>query len=243
MLVVATDDPLAPSGCAALRDLRGTPLVRWAVRAVVDARLCDRVVVVCPAAALDAVIEAVTFGAGGSSAAAPVAVVTGEGGGQLGGVIEALQAAGGTWDLIVMHDPLHALAASDLVREVVDALVEAPPEVVAVIPVRPVTDTLKWVDDEHVVQSTVDRDGFRMVYGPLAFRFGAIADELGRAPAAEPTTATGDLLTLLVTNGGHRVTTVAAPGQVFRIASAEDVVLADAMVDVGAANPSSHGRR
>jgi 2-C-methyl-D-erythritol 4-phosphate cytidylyltransferase len=226
---VGHDDRLAPAGCAALRPLRGIPLVRRAVGALLRSGVLDSVVVVTPPALVEPIGALLASLAAGGP---PVDVLAAQENGPGLRVRAALRAhrvdpAG----IVVVHDPLFPLAPAALVRAVVAAL-EAP--FAAVVPVRPVTDTLKRVDEDDVVTGTVDRDGFRMVYSPQAFRAAALLAALTAADDATLRDPGADVLPRLVQDGGGRLASVLAPGEVFRVAEADDLVLAEAMLGVGA---------
>ncbi|WP_233149670.1 2-C-methyl-D-erythritol 4-phosphate cytidylyltransferase [Kineosporia sp. A_224] len=229
---VGHDDRLAPAGCAALRPLREVPLVRRAVGALVRSGVVDAVVVVTP----PALVEPVGALVAGLTGDVPVEVLAAQENGPGLRVRAALRArrpdAAST---VVVHDPLFPLAPAALVRAVVAALDGAVQETVtAVVPVRPVTDTLKRVDEDDVVTATVDREGFRMVYSPQAYRAGALVAALEAATEADLRDPGADVLPRLVQTGGGRLSSVLAPGEVFRVGTADDLVLAEAMLHVGA---------
>jgi 2-C-methyl-D-erythritol 4-phosphate cytidylyltransferase len=70
-------------------------------------------------------------------------------------------------DVIVVHDGARPLASDVLFRSVVDAVATGAD---AAIPGLVLSDTVKRVDDDNVVVSTVDRHGLVMVQTPQAFR-------------------------------------------------------------------------
>jgi 2-C-methyl-D-erythritol 4-phosphate cytidylyltransferase len=232
---VGHDDRLAPAGCAALRPLRGVPLVHRALGALVRSGVLDEVVVVTPPALVDEIgMLLATLPPGGS----PVDVLAVQANGPGHRVLAALRArrpdpAG----LVVVHDPLYPLAPASLVRSVVAGLgldgADGGSGLAAVVPVRPVTDSLKRVDEDDVVTSTVDREGFRIVYSPQAFRTSALLAALEAADDGRLRDPGADALPRLVQECGGRLLAVLAPGEVFRIAEAEDLVLAEAMLHVG----------
>ena len=228
---VGHDDRLAPAGCAALRPLRDVPLVRRAVGALVRSGVVDAVLVVTPPALVEPVGGLVAPLAG----EVPVDVMAAQENGPGLRLRAALRArrpdAGAT---VVVHAPLFPLAPAALVRAVVAALAGARPQVAAVVPVRPVTDTLKRVDEDDVVTATVDREGFRMVYSPQAFRAGPLVAALDVAPDADLRDPGADVVPRLVQAAGGRLSSVLAPGEVFRLGTADDLVLAEAMLHVGA---------
>ena len=72
-------------------------------------------------------------------------------------------------EIIVVHDPLHPLSPPGLVRAVVRGLAGAA-DAAAAVPAGPVTDTLKWVDHGEVVRDTADRERYRLIESPQAYR-------------------------------------------------------------------------
>jgi 2-C-methyl-D-erythritol 4-phosphate cytidylyltransferase len=233
---VSHDDRRAPAGCAALRPLRGVPMLHRAVGALLRSGVVGQVVVAVPPALADPITDLLArrvHGGGGASVRVIAVHENGPGHRVLAALLDRAVADPG--DLVVVHDPLHPLAPADLVRTVLETLRQAPPgERAAVVPVRPVTDTLKWVDQDDVVTTTVDRGGYRMVYSPQAYLAAVLlaalqgADEAGlRGPGA-------DVLPRLVQAAGGRLLSVPAPGEVFRVATADDLVLAEAMLHVDA---------
>lgn len=226
---VGHDDRDAPAGCAALRPLRDVPLVRRAVGALVRSGVVDAVLVVTPPALVEPVGGLVAPLAGDVRVDVMPAQENGP-----GLRLRAALAARRPDDAaaVVVHDPLFPLAPAALVRSVVAAL--AAGDATAVVPVRPVTDTLKRVDEDDVITATVDREGFRMVYSPQAYRAGALVAALAGASDADLRDPGADVVPRLVQEGGGRLESVLAPGEVFRVASVDDLVLAEAMLHVGA---------
>ncbi|MDQ1294612.1 MAG: 2-C-methyl-D-erythritol 4-phosphate cytidylyltransferase [Actinomycetota bacterium] len=77
------------------------------------------------------------------------------------------------WDtaaVLVVHDPLRAFVPAETVKTVVETLQQAPPGCLAAVPVGPVTDTVKRISRDSSVLSTEDRDRFRSVSSPVAYR-------------------------------------------------------------------------
>jgi 2-C-methyl-D-erythritol 4-phosphate cytidylyltransferase len=246
---VCHDDPSAPAGCAALRPLRDVPLVRRAVGALLRSGAVDVVVVVAPPALVGPVGALLAgLGDGGTTVEVLAAPENGPG----FGVLAALR----SWradpaDVVVVHDPLFPLVPAALVRAVVAAIDPSPapapdpvpdtvpdpvpapapdPRPAGVVPLRPVTDTLKRIDEDGLVLGTVDRAGFRTVCSPQAFRTGALLAALEAADGATLRDPGTDVLPCLVQDRGGRLSSVDAPGEVFRVADADDLVLAEAIV-------------
>lgn len=106
-------------------------------------------------------------------------------------------------DVVLLHDALRPLAPSCLVEAV---LATGEP---AVVPVLPLTDTVKQVDADGRVLGTPDRSGLLVVQTPQVIRadlllgFGSGADPLDAAPALAATgtpvhTVPGDPLAFAV---------------------------------------------
>ncbi len=231
---VDVDDRSAPLNCAALRELGGRTLLSWSVAALTASGVVRAVLVAVPPALEQAVTRALPV------TAVPVQVVPVQANGPGHRALAALRSPAGrpgTADVgpgvVVVHDPLHPLSSAALVREVVRGLL-GPAGVAASVPAGPVTDTLKWVDEDEVILDTVDREGYRMIYSPQAYRREALAAALAGATDEELRSHGSEVLPGLVRAGGGRVTLVPSPGQAFRVASQEDLVLAEALLHVDA---------
>lgn len=239
---VCHDDLEAPAGCAALRDLRGATLLVRSVGALLGSGVVGEIVVAVPPVLVPLVEELLRGAAlpppGGS--AVRVHAVRENGFGHR--VRAGLRLADPPADRpVVVHDPLFPLASAGLVREVVEALAahgdsgdDGEGRCVVAVPIRPVTDTLKWVDEDDVVLGTADRDRFRMVYSPQAYWPAGLASTLDRAGDELLRAVGADVLPRLIQAGGGHLLPVMAPGEVFRISTTEDLILADAMLHVGA---------
>lgn len=90
-------------------------------------------------------------------------------------------------DVVLLHDALRPLAPSALFSAVLEAATEHP----AVVPVLPLTDTVKQVDADGRVLGTPDRAGLLVVQAPQAFRadvlLGSDAGPLDAGPFAAAT--------------------------------------------------------
>jgi 2-C-methyl-D-erythritol 4-phosphate cytidylyltransferase len=152
--------------------LHGLPLIAHAVRGLFSAGCVRHVVVAAPPDHVAEVTAAL-------AAFAPVTVVPG-GEDRTASVHCALQA--GLQHVpdvrtVLVHDVARPLTPAALVRAVADA-VDAGHG--AVVPVLPVTDTVKRVDADGVILSTPDRAHLRTVQSPQGFAL----DVLRRACAA-----------------------------------------------------------
>ncbi len=154
---------LGPGAPKALRPLAGEPLLVHAVRRVVAAPCVGCVVVAAPPPSAAAVAAALAplipdrvllrVVAGGASRQASVAA--------------ALAAVPDGYDIVLVHDAARAFTPTDQVERVAAAVRGGH---AAVIPVLPVSDTIKQVDPAGEVVGTVDRSVLRAVQTPQGFR-------------------------------------------------------------------------
>jgi 2-C-methyl-D-erythritol 4-phosphate cytidylyltransferase len=150
---------LGPGIPKALRELAGEPLLVHAVRRLGAAPSVGQIVVAAPAADVDAVRALLR-------PVAEVDVVVG-GANRQASVAAALAAADPGFGIVLVHDAARALAPPGLIERVASAVRGGLP---AVIPVLPVVDTIKQVDDDGRVLGTVDRAVLRAVQTPQGFR-------------------------------------------------------------------------
>jgi 2-C-methyl-D-erythritol 4-phosphate cytidylyltransferase len=150
---------LGPGIAKALRELAGEPLLVHAVRRLGAAPSVGQIVVAAPAGDVEAV----------SALLAPVAHVDVVAGGasRQASVAAALRAADAAFGIVLVHDAARALTPTDMIERVAAAVRSGLP---AVIPVLPVVDTIKQVDDAGRVAGTVDRAVLRAVQTPQGFR-------------------------------------------------------------------------
>jgi 2-C-methyl-D-erythritol 4-phosphate cytidylyltransferase len=250
---VCHDDPQAPAGCAALRELRGSTLLIRSVAALLGSGVVGELVVTVPPVLVPLVEELLrgaALPAPGASAVRVHAVrENGFGHRARAGLRLAVPTEDPTGDPtvgrpVVVHDPLFPLAPAGLVRDVVEALTaqdvgddaeaDGRERCVVAVPVRPVTDTLKWVDEDGMVLGTADRDGFLMVSSPQAYWPAGLASTLDKAGDELLGSVGADVLPRLIQASGGHLLPVTAPGEVFRTSTTEDLILADAMLVVGA---------
>jgi 2-C-methyl-D-erythritol 4-phosphate cytidylyltransferase len=195
--------------------LQGRPLVDWAVQAFDQHRDVDSVVVVAPA---DAVV-AITEGAAGRAHVVVGGVTRQQ------SVENGLDALARDVDLVLVHDAARPLVTAEVISAVVRAL-RAGAE--AVIPVLPVTDTVKRVNASGVVLATVDRTELRTVQTPQGFR----RDVLEAAHATARDRGVVDIGddAALVEGIGRVVVTVPGSPECLKITTAYDLDLVQRMV-------------
>jgi 2-C-methyl-D-erythritol 4-phosphate cytidylyltransferase len=154
---------LGPGGPKALRVLADAPLLVHAVRRLSAAPCAGHVVVAAPAGEVEAVRALLA-----PVVAAPVVLEVVAGGAtRQASVAAALAVVPDSYDLVLVHDAARALAPSELFERVAAAVRSGHP---AVVPVLPVSDTIKEVDATGHVMGTVDRSVLRMVQTPQGFR-------------------------------------------------------------------------
>jgi 2-C-methyl-D-erythritol 4-phosphate cytidylyltransferase len=229
VVTVDADDRSAPLGCAALRLLGGRPLLLWALSALVSSGVAREVVVAVPPVLAEAVARAVPV------TDVPVEVLPVRADGPGHRLLAALRARPAPAGIVVVHDPLHPLSPAALVRDVVRDLL-GPDGGAASVPARPVTDTLKWIGEDQVVRGTADREEYRMIYSPQAYRRQALQGALEAADDAVLRAHGSEVLPQLVQRRGGLVRLVPSTGEAFRMAGADDLVLAEALLRVGGAD-------
>jgi 2-C-methyl-D-erythritol 4-phosphate cytidylyltransferase len=200
---------LGPGAPKALRDLAGEPLLVHAVRRLQQCPSVGPVVVAAPAASVAevaALLPSVTVVAGGAERQDSVAL--------------ALAALPAEVDLVLVHDAARALVPVEVVEAVISALLLAD----AVIPVLPVSDTVKQVSVDGVVTRTVPRTDLRAVQTPQGFR----RSVLEAAHRAAPGSMTDDAA--LVEALGVRVVTVPGSPLAFKVTTPFDLLVAEAVL-------------
>jgi 2-C-methyl-D-erythritol 4-phosphate cytidylyltransferase len=195
----------------ALLDLAGEPLLVHAVRGLRVAPSVGPIVVAAPADSIGVVTELL--------AAYDVVVVPG-GVERQDSVRRGLAALPAEVDLVLVHDAARALTPAALIEAVVEALRSGAD---AVVPVLPVTDTVKRVDGDRVI-STVDRSHLRSVQTPQGFRRSLLEE----AHATDHAGATDDAA--LVERLGRTVLTVPGDVEAFKVTRPVDLLLAAAVL-------------
>ena len=204
--------------------LAGVPVASWSIRAACT--VADGVVLVVPSDALpesdpSAVCDGglPAPGATGDAAFGATTVVAG-GATRAASVRAGLAAVPGDVGIIVIHDAARPLASPQLFASVVAAVRSG--DAAGVIPVVPVSDTLKRVEDGIVV-TTVDREGLVSVQTPQAF----VAEAL-RSAHRDGGEATDDAG--LLEAAGLSVATVEGDLRNLKLTRPEDLVLAEALM-------------
>jgi 2-C-methyl-D-erythritol 4-phosphate cytidylyltransferase len=132
-------------------------------------------------------------------------------------------AAAGDADFVLVHDAARPLTPPSLIARVVAALNAGH---TAVVPVLPLTDTVKAVDANGAVLGTPERAGLRAVQTPQGFATATLLRAYERAGAVGVTDDAS-----LVENIGGQVQTVEGDPMAFKITTQLDLLLAHALCD------------
>ena len=128
-----------------------------------------------------------------------------------------------TAEIVAVHDGVRPFVTVDEISRVVAAAqVDG-----AAILVAPVTDTIKQVTDEAVVK-TLDRGVLRRALTPQCFRYELLREAYQRADVNDPCLTDESAL---VERFGHRVTIVEGSARNIKITTAEDLAVAEALLD------------
>ncbi len=223
---------LGPGGPKALRSLAGDPLLAHALRRLVTADSVGFVVIAAPPGQEDLVTE-VAVGAG-IPAGVQLRVVAG-GTSRRESVRLALAATPVDYDIVLVHDAARALAPAELFDRVAEAVRAGQP---AVIPVRPVVDTIKQVDASGQVLRTVPRGDLRSVQTPQGFRRDVLV--AGHEYTSDDATDDASLVERL----GIGVHTVVGSDSALKITTPFDLVVAEFLLAAaGPSGPGVDGRR
>jgi 2-C-methyl-D-erythritol 4-phosphate cytidylyltransferase len=192
-------------------EVRGRTLLEHALGPFVAHAAVRDLVVVAPAALLERCVEltgaGVTVVAGGATRQASVRA--------------GIAALAPDVDAVLVHDVARPFVPVAVLDRVLAALAAG---AVAVIPARPVTDTIKRVDAGHVVAETLDRSTLRAVQTPQGFDRAVLVAAHDAAPSGDVTDDAG-----LVEARGGTVVVVDGADEAFKITRPWDLVLAEAV--------------
>lgn len=135
-----------------------------------------------------------------------------------------LRAAPAGFDgVVLVHDAARPLVPHDLIRAVVDAARRTG----AALPVLPLVDTIKVVEDGRVVE-TLDRTRLGAAQTPQGFRLSLLRDAYARA-LADGVALTDEAMA--VEHLGHPVAAVAGSSRNRKITTPDDLRWAESLLD------------
>jgi 2-C-methyl-D-erythritol 4-phosphate cytidylyltransferase len=204
---------LGPGAPKALREVAGVSLLAHAVRRLARAPSVGCVVVAAPVGAV-ALVEA-----GLQEIMVGLCVVEG-GPTRQSSVAAALAAVPDGFPIILVHDAARAFAPPELVERVAAAVRDGHD---AVIPVLPVVDTIKQVDERAFVTATPERATLRAVQTPQGFRRAVLERAHAIGEAAELATDDAGLVERL----GARVFCVPGSEAALKITRPADLTTAE----------------
>lgn len=140
-------------------------------------------------------------------------------------VCNGLQSLDSETDIVVVHDGVRPFVSADLIRETVEAARDFGAAIAAI----PVSDTIKKVNEEGLVERTVDRNGLWRVQTPQTFQVSLLKEAFAKAQADNfYGTDEGALIEYL----GREVKVV--PGSEFniKITRSEDLALGEKIVEL-----------
>ncbi len=190
-------------------EIAGTAMLTRAVDGLRACTAIDRVIVLAPPDLLDR-----------ARALVPDSVTVLAGGAERSDSVRAGLAAVADARHVLVHDAARALVPADVIDRVVAALRDGAE---AVVPVVPVADTIKTVDDRGRVTGTPDRARLRAVQTPQGFTAALL--QRAHASAADATDDAG-----LVERLGVTVHTVPGDPRAFKITGPTDLALAEALL-------------
>ncbi len=205
----------------AFAPVHGVTILEHALRGVFGAVEPAQVIVVAPAALVARARSIAEHAAG--SASGYLTVVAG-GDTRQRSVAAGLAVLGDGIEAVLVHDAARALTPSGLIDRVAQAVLGG---ATGVIPALPVSDTIKRVDGERVIES-VDRSELVHVQTPQGFP----RADLVAAYASATDDHTDDAA--LFTAAGHEVVTVPGEARAFKITTPWDLHRAEQLLDAGA---------
>lgn len=202
----------------AFYQLDGQTLIERAVDGLLDSGVVDTVVVAVPADRTDEARQILGHRA----------MIVAGGSNRTDTVNLALTVLSGTAEpeFVLVHDAARALTPPALVARVVEALRDG---YAAVVPVLPLSDTIKAVDANGVVLGTPERAGLRAVQTPQGFTTDLLLRSYQRGSLDLPATEYTDDASLVEHIGGQ-VQVVDGDPLAFKITTKLDLLLAQAIV-------------
>jgi 2-C-methyl-D-erythritol 4-phosphate cytidylyltransferase len=198
--------------------LAGTPVIIHTLKVFEQCESINEVIVVLPAA------ESAGFlSLAGKFGLRKVARVVPGGATRADSVKRGLMSIrAATAEIVAVHDGVRPFVTVDEI----DAVVAAAQTDGAAILVAPVTDTIKQVDDQRIVQ-TLARGGLRRALTPQCFRYELLREAYQQADINDPALTDESAL---VEQLGKPVSIVEGSARNIKITTAEDLAIAEAIL-------------
>lgn len=144
-------------------------------------------------------------------------------------VYNGLHSLGSETDIVVVHDGVRPFVSADIIRETVEAARDFGAAITAI----PVSDTIKKVNEEGLVERTIDRSGLWRIQTPQTFQASLLEEAFKRAQADNfYGTDEGALVEYL----GREVKVVLGSEFNIKITRSEDLVLGEKIAALMKAN-------
>ncbi|MFA5929148.1 MAG: 2-C-methyl-D-erythritol 4-phosphate cytidylyltransferase [Candidatus Margulisiibacteriota bacterium] len=143
-------------------------------------------------------------------------------------VANALKAVSPDTDIVLIHDGARPFVST----RTVNGCIETARQQGACVAAVSVTDTIKQVDDQLIVQGTPDRRALWAVQTPQAFQYAVIMQAYQTAGTALPVRQFTDDASL-VEAIGHKVKIVESDHRNFKITTKEDLQFAEFLLEKG----------
>lgn len=196
------------------------PVLTWAVDAFESAASVHDIIVVVPeeymAYTAERVVDPFDF--------KKVRKVVAGGGVRRESVLRGLEALPKATELVAIHDGARPLVSPDDINRVTAV---AAADKAAILAIR-ATDTVKRVRDSHVI-STLERDSLYLAQTPQVFHYDLIMEAHREAAQQGGDDSITDDASL-IEKRGHKVKTVEPSSANFKITTAEDLILAEAIL-------------
>ncbi|HEU4835629.1 MAG TPA: 2-C-methyl-D-erythritol 4-phosphate cytidylyltransferase [Pyrinomonadaceae bacterium] len=198
--------------------LAGTPVIIHTLKVFEQCESINEVIVVLPAAESAGFLSlAAKFGLRKVARVVPGGVTRADS--VMRGLL-AIRAA--TAEIVAVHDGVRPFVTV----EEIDAVVSAAQTDGAAILVAPVTDTIKQVNDQRIVQ-TLDRGELRRALTPQCFRYDVLRQAYQAADVMDPAVTDESVL---VEQLGHPISVIDGNPRNIKITTVEDLAIAEAML-------------
>ena len=140
-------------------------------------------------------------------------------------VYNGLQNLDSETDIVVVHDGVRPFVSAELIRDTVEAARDFGAAITAI----PVSDTIKKVSEEGLVERTIDRHGLWRVQTPQTFQVSLLKEAFAKAQADNfYGTDEGSLIEYL----GREVKVVPGSELNIKITRSEDLVLGEKIAEL-----------